>query len=61
MSSRTKLSILSLVGGLLLLAGCGGIQGSHSVSPATFLLPGLDARQGSSIPTVVPATDVFHP
>jgi hypothetical protein len=25
----------------LLCAGCGGISGSHSVSPATFLMPGL--------------------
>jgi hypothetical protein len=34
------------VAGFLLAAGslatgCGGISGSHSVSPATFLLPGL--------------------
>lgn len=26
---------------LLLVSGCGGISGSHSVSPATFFLPGL--------------------
>lgn len=26
---------------VLLTAGCGGFSGSHSVSPASFLLPGL--------------------
>jgi len=29
----------------LLGAGCGGFSGSHSVSPATFLLPGLGLGQ----------------
>jgi len=33
---------LPLAGGLLLLAtGCSGINTSHSVSPASFFLPGL--------------------
>jgi hypothetical protein len=26
---------------LLFLAGCGGFQGSHTVSPLSFFLPGL--------------------
>jgi len=26
---------------LLLVVGCGGINASHSISPATFFLPGL--------------------
>ncbi len=26
---------------VLLVTGCGGFQASHSVSPATFLLPGV--------------------
>jgi hypothetical protein len=30
-----------LPAGLLLVAGCSGINASRSVSPATFLLPGL--------------------
>jgi hypothetical protein len=28
-------------GAILLLAGCGGLSASHSVSPASFFLPGL--------------------
>jgi hypothetical protein len=36
---------------LLLVAGCGGISASHSVSPATFLLPGL----GQLTPETTPA------
>jgi len=35
---------------LLLCSGCGGFRGSHSVSPATFLLPGL----GSTAPAQAP-------
>jgi hypothetical protein len=36
---------------LLVCAGCGGINASHSVSPASFFLPGLlqaDPKQPSS-------------
>jgi hypothetical protein len=37
-----KVARLALCGGLLLLgAGCSGINASKSISPATFLLPGL--------------------
>lgn len=30
-----------LAGTALMGTGCGGVQGSHSVSPASFFLPGL--------------------
>lgn len=37
------------IGGLVWLAaiavGCGGVSGSHSVSPASFFLPGLIHHQ----------------
>lgn len=37
-----KIARLAVCGGLLLLgAGCSGINASKSISPATFLLPGL--------------------
>jgi hypothetical protein len=39
---RWNFSCLALLSaGSLLLAGCGGISGSQSVSPASFFLPGL--------------------
>jgi hypothetical protein len=42
---------------ILLGAGCGGINASHSVSPASFFLPGLlqaDPKQPSTAPTIQP-------
>jgi hypothetical protein len=42
---------------LLLGAGCGGISASHSISPASFLLPGLlkaEPKQPSTAPTSQP-------
>jgi hypothetical protein len=33
--------ILAAMGLLLLGSGCGGITGKYSVSPASFLIPGL--------------------
>ena len=33
--------VLAPVAMLLLCSGCGGFSGSHSVSPASFFLPGL--------------------
>jgi hypothetical protein len=37
-----KVLRLGLVSAMLLMvAGCGGIRASKSISPATFLLPGL--------------------
>jgi hypothetical protein len=33
--------LLCLCVGVVLLAGCSGINATHSISPASFLLPGL--------------------
>lgn len=41
MKRRSVAQGVMLVSMLMLLAGCGGVQGSHSVSPAGLLLPGL--------------------
>ncbi|MGA2867238.1 MAG: hypothetical protein ABSF95_22395 [Verrucomicrobiota bacterium] len=42
MKLNWKILRLALIPALALLgAGCGGLQASHSISPATFLLPGL--------------------
>jgi hypothetical protein len=42
---------------LLFVAGCGGFQASQSVSPATFLLPGLlKADPPRALPDLAPAT-----
>jgi hypothetical protein len=37
---------------LVLVAGCGGIRASKSISPATFLLPGLLQVDPPSPPAV---------
>ena len=42
---------------LLLVSGCGGISGSHSVSPATFFLPGLGQVGSDSNPEQVVAEE----
>lgn len=41
---------------LLLATGCSGFQGSHSVSPASFLLPGLMKAD----PPQAPPTDTLQ-
>ncbi|HMO66065.1 MAG TPA: hypothetical protein PKE47_12725 [Verrucomicrobiota bacterium] len=38
---RSFASAAALAGLLLLATGCGGVSASRSVSPATFLLPGI--------------------
>lgn len=38
---RKVLAGLLATGAGFLLTGCGGVSASHSVSPATFFLPGL--------------------
>lgn len=38
---RVRILGAMLAGAGLICAGCGGVQGSHSVSPASFFLPGL--------------------
>jgi hypothetical protein len=57
---RTLLALrTALAAGLaVLLAGCGGVSASRSVSPASFLLPGLiqnDAPATPSSEDAVPA------
>jgi hypothetical protein len=43
---------LAIVPALVLwVTGCGGIQASHSISPASFLLPGL-LKNNSIDPTI---------
>lgn len=56
--SKTLLAILS-TGALLMNAGCSGINASHSISPASFFLPGLLKAEpppapASPIPPTVP-------
>jgi hypothetical protein len=55
---------LSLAAVVWLGAGCSGINTSHSVSPATFLLPGLLKADPppveSPIPQLNPAQQVAH-
>jgi hypothetical protein len=41
MKQRYAVRVAGLIGLVALLTGCGGVQGSHSVSPMNFLLPGL--------------------
>jgi hypothetical protein len=49
---------------LTLGAGCGGIRASHSISPATFLLPGLlkadppPANPDADLPTDEPVKEL---
>jgi len=47
--------VLGLVG-----SGCGGLQGSHSVSPATFFMPGLSGQVAPNSP-VAAASEPIHP
>jgi hypothetical protein len=47
--------VLGLVG-----SGCGGLQGSHSVSPATFFMPGLSGQVAPASP-VAAASEPIHP
>jgi hypothetical protein len=41
MRVRDAARLAGLLAVSALLVGCGGIQGSHSVSPASLLIPGL--------------------
>jgi len=41
MITRDAARLAGLLALSVSLAGCGGIQGSHSVSPASLLIPGL--------------------
>jgi len=53
---RRLLSLLALVGiSAVFGAGCGGIQGSHSISPASLFLPGLLKNDPPAVTNSVPA------
>jgi hypothetical protein len=60
MSRRTRLSAAGLLTGLLawLTTGCGGLNTSHSVSPASFFLPGLLRAVPEARPDVPPTNSV---
>ena len=66
MSSRKRLALVavSLAGGVM-LTGCGGVRSTHSVSPATFLLPGLiqntPARPAPGEPAGEPVIALISP
>jgi hypothetical protein len=63
-----KLNRAVIASALLLAAvlgsGCSGINASHSVSPATFLLPGLiqvappEPAVGDTVPATAPVTQI---
>jgi len=40
-AKQKTIRVLALAALAVLAAGCSGINASHSISPATFLLPGL--------------------
>jgi hypothetical protein len=40
-AKRKSIRVLALAALAVLAAGCGGINARHSISPASFLLPGL--------------------
>ncbi len=50
---------------VLLVTGCGGFQASHSVSPASFLLPGVQNTPpppdpGDALTNSVPAVSLVQ-
>jgi hypothetical protein len=49
-AQRKLLRIVAYTSLLLLAAGCGGIQTRQTISPATFLLPGLLKADPPSAP-----------
>jgi hypothetical protein len=51
---KTALRAALLPAVLLLCAGCSGINASHSVSPATFLIPGFF---GQAQPQAAPSAE----
>lgn len=54
-------AIVALLPALLALSGCGGFSGSHSVSPASFFLPGIVQTQpeDDSKTSVVHMTEIL--
>ncbi|MBM3823046.1 MAG: hypothetical protein FJ404_09200 [Verrucomicrobia bacterium] len=51
---KSALRAIAILGAACVLPGCGGVSGSHSVSPATFLLPGLVQTPDSANPGEIP-------
>jgi len=51
-STRVTTAVALIV--LALVSGCGGARGSYGVSPASFLIPGLDLHSQSAPPYLVP-------
>lgn len=56
MSLSNVARALVLIAITTLFAGCGGISGSHSVSPASLLLPGLLKVEPKRSPVEPPKT-----
>jgi hypothetical protein len=58
-SVRNKLSLsVLLVSFGWLGGGCGGLSASHSVSPATFLVPGIMRSEPPKVPPATPTVPV---
>jgi hypothetical protein len=47
-----KFVVVLVPAALILCSGCSGINASHSISPATFLLPGFGATSPEPEPLV---------
>ena len=58
----SKAKRLTALGAMLVLSagltGCSGINASHSVSPASFLLPGLIHHEPRPAPEALPVAPV---
>jgi len=58
LNRKTALLTALLPALMLLGAGCSGINTSHSVSPATFLIPGFFGQaQPTGAPSAEPASE----
>ncbi len=53
------LILAAALAGTMVVSGCSGVNASHSVSPATFLLPGL-LKTAPPKPAPTDATAVTH-
>jgi hypothetical protein len=60
-AKRQFIRVLALVALAVLAAGCGGINASHSISPASFLLPGLLKTEPPPAQTAPAETDPTLP
>ena len=52
MSVLKQAKAVALLVLLTVLSGCGGISSGYGVSPASFLIPGLDVHSTAPIPSV---------